>query len=104
MSGRLSMFVLGVTAAVAISYLANGQTVAGQTASPTRFAAVPGEKGGQDISARTKSTPTGPRICRRSKGTRDGRSAPGRASSPRARTASSSFSVASCRISGDPRR
>ena len=49
MSGRLSMFVLGVTAAVAISYLANGQTVAGQTASPTRFAAVPGEKGGQDI-------------------------------------------------------
>ena len=47
MSGRLSVFVVGVVAALTISYLVDNHTVSGQ--SPTRFAAVPGEKGGQDI-------------------------------------------------------
>src|SRR5262245_50905350 len=47
MSGRLSVFVVGVVAALTISYLVDNHTVSGQ--SPTRFAAVPSAKGGQDI-------------------------------------------------------
>ena len=39
MSGRLSVFVVGVVAALTISYLVDNHTVSGQ--SPTRFAAVP---------------------------------------------------------------
>ena len=52
MSGRAPLFVTGFVAALAISYLANSQTAAGQAPSstaPTRFAAVPTQKGGQDI-------------------------------------------------------
>ena len=44
------MFVVGFVVALAVIYLPDSQIVIGQTASaPTRFAAVPSEKGGQDI-------------------------------------------------------
>ena len=50
MVGRFAVFVVGFVVALAIVYLPDSGTVSGQTASaPTRFAAVPGEKGGQDI-------------------------------------------------------
>jgi DNA-binding beta-propeller fold protein YncE len=51
MAGRFSVFVVGFAAALAISFLADSQPVIGQAPSsgPTRFAAVPGQKGGQDI-------------------------------------------------------
>src|SRR4026207_2407784 len=49
MARRLSVFALGFVAALATSYIANNQTVAGQAPSSARFAAVPGQKGGQDI-------------------------------------------------------
>src|SRR5678809_814923 len=49
MARRLSVFALGFLAALAISYLVDNQTVAGQAPSSARFGAVPGQKGGQDI-------------------------------------------------------
>ncbi len=50
MAGRFAMFVVGFVVAVAVIYLPDNRTVLGQSASaPTRFAAVPSEKGGQDI-------------------------------------------------------
>ena len=59
MSGRLSVFVVGVVAALTISYLVDNHTVSGQ--SPTRFAAVPGEKGGQDIFGAYEAVPDWPK-------------------------------------------
>ena len=50
MPGRFAMFVTGFIIALAVIYLPDSQIVSGQSANaPTRFAAVPGEKGGQDI-------------------------------------------------------
>ena len=48
MPGRFAMFVTGFIIALAVIYLPDSQIVSGQSA-PTRFAAVPSEKGGQDI-------------------------------------------------------
>ena len=48
MPGRVVMFVTGFIVALAVIYLPESQIVVGQSA-PTRFAAVPSEKGGQDI-------------------------------------------------------
>ena len=59
MSARLSVFVVGVVAALTISYLVDNHTVSGQ--SPTRFAAVPGEKGGQDIFGAYEAVPDWPK-------------------------------------------
>ena len=50
MPGRFAMFITGFIIALAVIYLPDSQIVSGQSANaPTRFAAVPGEKGGQDI-------------------------------------------------------
>jgi len=50
MPGRLAMFVMGFIVALAVVYLPDSRIVIGQSANaPTRFAAVPSEKGGQDI-------------------------------------------------------
>ena len=50
MAGRFALFVTGFIIALAVIYLPDNQIVSGQTANaPTRFAAVPSEKGGQDI-------------------------------------------------------
>ena len=59
MSARLSVLVVGVVAALTISYLVDNHTVSGQ--SPTRFAAVPGEKGGQDIFGAYEAVPDWPK-------------------------------------------
>ena len=59
MFARLSVFVVGVVAALTISYLVDNHTVSGQ--SPTRFAAVPGEKGGQDIFGAYEAVPDWPK-------------------------------------------
>src|SRR5262245_20443113 len=48
MAGRFAVFVMGFIVALAVVYVPDSQIVIGQTA-PTRFAAVPSEKGGQDI-------------------------------------------------------
>ncbi len=50
MVGRFAIFVVGFAVALAVIYVPESQIVIGQTAgAPTRFAAVPSQKGGQDI-------------------------------------------------------
>ena len=100
-----------ILTALAVAFLA-GWLMAGD-AVPCRdrpqpnagFAAVPGEKGGLDITGPYEVVPNWPKpMSPACPATRTGRGARCRASSPRARTASTWCSAASCRgCSGPPR-
>ena len=78
MPGRFAMFVMGFMVALAVVYLPDSRIVIGQSANaPTRFAAVPGEKGGQDIFGAYEAVADWPKDLSTIKGHEDGRSAPG---------------------------
>jgi len=104
MSKRLAMLVTATTILVVVILLGQRlRPVEAQDKKLASIAAVHGAPGGQDMFG-AYDFPTGPSLSPDCRAMKNGPGAPARASSPRAPTASSYSSAASCRTSTDPRQ
>ena len=101
--GRGAFVILVIVPVMAAALTALGGAAA-QSRQELRFAAVPTEKGGQDIFGAYDVVPNWPKPLTSCRATRSGPGAPARACSPRARIASSCCSAASCRTCRGRRR